>query len=338
MKKLFVAALLCSPFAQASNGSIEAPIAKALVAKTIEQVEAKALLPASQADYDAARQRLQAFVAGSAASFDRKQLYRVVNAMLATIDSDGHTMLWSREVTQRAERSVPSLDVIPSQVRVVDTAHGAALVVNPPAISTSEPKAMQNYVAAMLQGIANAEGLARSCALVVDLSGQTGGNAWPPMLVLEPLFSAHNTARFADRDNQRTQIAAPAIFRNFKKRVGNVPANALARFREQPYGVVYAQDTASAGEMIAIALQGEPGRSRSFGTQTYGMTTANVPVEMPDNALLLLTTERYALGDQPVLRGKLAPDVATAPQQAVQQAAEWASAQSPACKAKVAAR
>lgn len=339
MKKLFAATLLTASFAYAGNGTstIDAPIAKELAAQTIQKIEAQALLPASQSDYDAARRRVQAFLAGDAASFDRKQLYRVINDMLDTIDSDGHTMLWSREVTQRAERSVPSLEVIPSQVRVIDTPHGSALVVTPPAISTSDTKAIQDYVTAMQGGIAGTKGLERSCALVVDLSGQTGGNAWPPMLVLEPLFSADNTARFVDRNNRREQLAHPAIFRNLKRRLGTVPKNALERFRGHPYAVVYANATASAGEMIAIALQGEPGRSRSFGAQTYGMTTANVPLEMPDNATLLLTTSRYALGEQPVIRGKLAPDVALPAPEAVQRAAEWAVAQSPACRASVAA-
>ena len=338
MQKLLAALLLSTSLAHAGNATIDAALAKELAAKTIEQVEARALLPARQADYDAAKQRVQGFLAGDAPAFDRKQLYRVINDMLDTIDSDGHTMLWSREVTQHAERSVPPLDVIPSQVRVIDTQHGTALVINPPAISTSDAKAMREYIAAMQRGIAEAEGLERSCALVVDLSGQTGGNAWPPLLVLEPLFTAQNSARFVDRHNNRQQVANPASIRNFKKRVGKVPPNALERFRGLPYGVVYANVTASAGEMLAIALQGEPGRSRSFGAPTYGMTTGNLPVAMPDNALLLLTTERYAFGDQPVIRGKLAPDVAAPAQDDVRQAAEWSAAQSPACKARVAAR
>lgn len=321
MKSLALALLLSAPLAHSAPLSIEATVAKELVAKTIEQVEAHALAPTSQAEYDAAKQRVLAFVAGDAQAFDRQQLYQVLNRMLWTIDSDGHTMLWPQEVKQHSERSAPSLDTIPSQVRVIDTPHGAALVLTPPAIVTSNGKAMQDYAAVMLRGIAGAEGLASSCALVVDLSGQTGGNAWPPMAVLEPLFSSQNTARFVTRDNARIPIVSGHM-EGIKTRIGQLPSNALERFRGQKYAVVYGPRTASAGEMIAIALQGEPGRSRSFGAQTYGMTTANLPVAMPDNATLLLTSARYALGEQPVLRGKLAPDVPASQQQAVQQAAE----------------
>lgn len=331
MKKIAAALLLATSLAQAASGTIESPVAKALVEKTIEQVEAHALLPASQAEYDAAKQRVLAFIAGDAKEFDRQVLYKTINQMLRTIDSDGHTMLWPQEVSQRSERSAPSLDTIPSQVRVVDTPQGAALVINPPAITTSEPKAMRDYIETLQRSIAGVEGLQRSCALVVDLSGQTGGNAWPPMVVLEPLFSEQNTSRFVKRDNERFPVANLAMIKGIKSRMEQLPPNALERFRGQKYAVVYAPRTASAGEMIAVALQGEPGRSRSFGAQTYGMTTGNMPVAMPDNAKLLLTSTRYAFGDQPAIRGKLSPDVPAPAQMAVQQAAEWATAQSPAC-------
>lgn len=331
MKKIIAALLLVPPLAHAAAETIEASVAKALAGKTIEQVEAHALLPKSQAEYDAAKQRVLDFLAGDANELDRNELYKTINQMLRTIDSDGHTMLWPQEVAQRSERSAPSLDTIPSQVRVLDTPHGAALVVNPPAIKTSETKAMQAYVEALERSIAGTEGLQRSCALVIDLSGQTGGNAWPPMVVLEPLFTDQNSSRFVKRDNERFPVASLTAIKGVKARMEQLPPHALERFRGQKYAVVYGPRTASAGEMIAVALQGEPGRSRSFGAQTYGMTTGNMTVAMPDNAKLLLTTTRYAFGDQPVLRGKLSPDVPAPAQLAVQQAAEWAAAQSPAC-------
>ena len=331
MKKLSIALLLGVSLAQAGTGNIDAAVARSLVEKTITQVETQALPPASQAEYDTAKQRVLAFIAGDAKEFDRQELYKTINKMLRTIDSDGHTMLWSQEVSQKYERSAPAPDAQPAQVRTVDTHNGKALVITPPASRTSETKAIQLYVESMLRQVAGAEGLERSCALVVDLSAQTGGNAWPPMVLLEPLFTPDNTARFVKRDNERFPVASLATIKGIKARLDQLPPNALERFRGQKYAVVYSPRTASAGEMIAVALQGEPGRSRSFGAQTYGMTTGNVPVAMPDNAKLLLTTTRYAIGDQPPMRGKLAPDVPMPPAMALQQAAEWATAQSPTC-------
>jgi C-terminal processing protease CtpA/Prc len=258
--------------------------------------------------------------------------------MLQTIDSGGHTMLWTHEVTERSARSAPSLDTMPSQVRVIDTEHGAALLLNMPAIRVTTPATIHAYIETMLRSIAATDGLERSCALVVDLTGQTGGAAWPQMVVLEPLFSPANASRFVDRNNVRWPLTNRKYFESEKERIGQLPPNPLERFRGQKFGVVYASVTASAGEMIGVALQGETGRSRSFGEPTYGLTTGNVGVTMPDNSRLLVTTTRYALGDAPPIRGKLLPDVPASAATAVQQAADWATGQSAACKAQASDR
>lgn len=339
LRRLIAAAsLLLIAAAHAGPGKVDATVARELVAKTIEQIETQALPPVSKREYDAAKQRLLASIAGNEKEFDRQQLYRNINQLLQTIDAGGHTMLWTQEVSERAARSAPSIDVMPRQVRVVDTAHGAALVLNMPAIRVTTPASIQAYIETMLRSIGGTNGLERSCALVVDLTGQTGGAAWPQMIVLEPLFSPGNTSRFINRNNVRYPLTNPKYFESMKERIGQLPPNALERFRGQKFGVVYAAVTASAGEMIAVALLGETGRSRSFGEPTYGLTTGNVSVTMPDNSRLLVTTTRYALGDLPAIRGKLLPDVPAPAAMAVQQAAEWATEQSPSCKAQASDR
>jgi len=327
------ASLLYCATAFADSGKVDAAVARALVAKTIEQIESQGLPPVSKQEYDAAKRRLRASVAGNEKEFDRQQLYRNINQMLQTIDSGGHTMLWTHEVSERSARSAPSLDTMPRQMRVIDTAQGAALVVNLPAIRVTTPESIEAYIKTALHSIAATNGLERSCALVVDLSGQTGGAAWPQMVVLQPLFTPDNTARFVNRDNVRYALANMRYIESMKARIDQLPPNALERFRGQKFGVVYAPVTASAGEMIAVALLGESGRSRSFGAPTYGLTTGNVGVTMPDNSRLMVTTVRYALGDSPAIRGKLLPDVPAPATTAVQQAAEWVTEQSPACKA-----
>ena len=49
-----------------------------------------------------------------------------------------------------------------------------------------------------------------TCALVIDLSEQTGGNAWPHLVVMHPLFSDANNAKWVDRDGKRTTLVNPA--------------------------------------------------------------------------------------------------------------------------------
>jgi len=171
LRRLVAAAvLLLAAAANAGSGKIDADVARALVAKTIEQIEAQGLPPVSKREYDAAKQRLQASVAGNEKEFDRQQVYKNINQMLQTIDAGGHTMLWTQEVSERAARSAPSIDIMPRQVRVVDTAQGAALVLNMPAIRITTPATIQAYIETMLRSIGDTNGLERSCA-TDDCSG-----------------------------------------------------------------------------------------------------------------------------------------------------------------------
>ena len=224
---LVAACLLLGAAAYADSGKIDASVARALVAKIIQQIESQALPPVSKQDYDAAKRRLQASVAGGEKELDRQQLYKDINRMLQTIDSGGHTMLWTHEVTERRIRNAPSADSMPGQVRIVETAQGAALVLNMPPVRVTTPAAIQAYIETILRNIAATSGLERSCALVIDLTGQTGGAAWPQMVVLEPLFSPGNTSRFINRDNVRYPLANPKYFESVKGRIGPLPPNAL---------------------------------------------------------------------------------------------------------------
>lgn len=96
-------------------------------------------------------------------------------------------------------------------------------------------------------------------------------------------------------------------------------------------------DTASAGEMVAVALLGEGERVRSFGWPSYGMTTANRTIKLPDNVLLVLTVSRYGIADEPVIKGKIEPQVAAhegdTMETVLMKAATWAAAHSSLCKA-----
>ena len=148
--------------------------------------------------------------------------------------------------------------------------------------------------------------------------------AWPAIAALAPLITSANAARFVDRDGVRSPLVAPGDVE--RAAGGPLPSSDLARFAGHAFAVVLAPQTASAGEMVALALRGEPG-ARTFGQKTYGATTANVLVPLPDGATVLLTTSRYALGDAPPLRGPVVPDFPAAsrdsPDATLRQAVSW---------------
>jgi C-terminal processing protease CtpA/Prc len=113
--------------------------------------------------------------------------------------------------------------------------------------------------------------------------------------------------------------------------------NPLARFGSGPLAVVVGKRTASAGEMLLVALLGEE-RVQTFGSTSFGKSTANRSYPLADGSTLVLTTSRYALGDGPVYQGGI-PAMHPAAQDAlvedaVKTAADWAAANSPQCAAK----
>lgn len=132
------------------------------------------------------------------------------------------------------------------------------------------------------------------------------------MDLLTPIFSESNSARFVDRNNQRMPIFSLPYLEERQARLGGEMRNPLQRFAGHPLAIVINEQTASAGEMLAIMLLGEGERARSFGWPTYGLTTANRQIPLPDNAMLVLSSARYGVADAPAIRGKIQPQVAAA--------------------------
>ena len=322
-----LAAHAATPEWQPETGDIDAATALALAQSLTEKVESRALRPRDQAEYDAAKSKLLELVTAPSTSLERARVYAAANAMLATLDTDGHTQLWSKQLASSWESSTtPETARDTTATRIIATPGGPVLVVRPPQATFLNPELIRQYAQALIDGVDQAVGDASPCALVVDLGDQKGGNAWPGLAALSPLFTAANTARFVDRDGRRTPVVANATA--YTASLGKLPHNELIRFAGQPFAVVMTPQTASAGEMLAIALRGEPG-VRWFGQPSWGATTGNTVETLPDGATVLLTVARYGFGTEPALRGKLMPDVPAAvgevPEATLARAAAWAA-------------
>ncbi|WP_160409443.1 S41 family peptidase [Massilia cellulosiltytica] len=140
--------------------------------------------------------------------------------------------------------------------------------------------------------------------------------------------------RWVDRDGKAIPVVDRTGLAGMAARDVGERANPFSSFAAGPLAVLVGAKTASAGEMLLVALMGEE-RVRTFGQASYGMSTANKVYWLPDGAMLLLTEMRYALADGPVFRGGIAP-MQPAPkgepvEASLRTAAEWAAANSPRC-------
>lgn len=322
--------------APAESGRMARADAESMATTLIGELETEALLPADPARYAQAKAALLAVVApGPGDDLDRASVYAAARAMLDTVDSDGHAQLWSQQYAKAWEQKTSGVDAKRADTaRVVRAGGRDVLVVRPPQATFMSNATAHDYALALTDSVEQALHGAPACALVVDLSDQKGGNSWPPIALLGALVTPANSARFVDRAGVRTMVVSASSYDWQRQQVAPVPANPLVRFAGTPVGVVLAHDTASAGEMLAVMLAGEPA-ARSFGHPTWGMTTANRVLPLADGAQVLLTVARYAYGDKPAIRGGLVPDQPAAgdetPEQTVQRAADWAAATAPAC-------
>lgn len=75
-----------------------------------------------------------------------------------------------------------------------------------------------------------------------------------------------------------------------------------------PVAVLTDERTASSGEAVAVAFRGMPA-ARSYKAATHGFSTGNEVVRLPDGALLVITTCRFADRAGQLYGGPLIPDV-----------------------------
>lgn len=323
--------------APAQADPIPVATARAVVKQTIELVEAEGLYPRKQEQYAAAKASLLAILGSAEEDIDRAWLFLYVTGLLQTLDADGHSFILS-PARQPVRPPTTPAPTPASSFAVLTTPHGKVLHWTPPqsVMSSTDGLIPARYLARFSADHTATPDAGAACALVVDLSAQLGGNAWPPFVAMHPLFSQGNRAAWVKRDGERIAFVEPAKLQKMAAGSGGAGENPLQRFAGEPFAVVVDRKTSSAGEMLLVALMAEGARARTFGYTSHGLTTANNTHQLADGSMLALTTMRYAIGDAPVIRGGIAPQVPAAAGMTaadiVRQAADWAARSSPLCR------
>jgi len=325
------------PAANPPPDAMPLPLAREVVNKTIELVESKGVYPRSRAEYDQARAALLAVVGTDAAQADRTAVHGGIRTLLATLDADGHSFLSTPvQIQQRQSANMVRNAARPPVFRLVPTSRGTVLRWTPPPNVGIGAQVIDVNVKRFYDEADAHPDIKGACALVVDLSEQTGGNAWPPLVAMYPLFGNANKANWVDRDGKRAPVVDRAGLERTAHAYGGARTNPLAPYADGPLAVVVGSHTSSAGEMLLVALLGEQ-RVQTFGQTSHGLSTGNATYALADGSTLVLTELRYALGDSQVYRGGIPAmhpsEKGESPEAAVRMAAEWAAAKSPACAA-----
>ena len=159
---------------------------------------------------------------------------------------------------------------------------------------------------------------------IVDVRGNGGGNMWPMIAGVGPILGEGRAGYFID------PVGAAIVW---EYRDGaSWEGGDLAQRVDTPYrlrrqspkvAVLFDRATASSGEAVVIAFRGRPD-TRSFGTATCGLSTANELYTMSDGASLFLTVAAMADRTKFLYGGPIAPDEEVpVPGDAEQRAVAW---------------
>jgi len=143
---------------------------------------------------------------------------------------------------------------------------------------------------------------------VVDLRQNTGGNMWPMLAGVGPILGNGLAGKFVDPDSNITNW----YYEDGKSILGNSTIvqveNYYKLLNPNPYVAVLTDDrTASSGEAMVIAFRGRE-QTKSFGGETFGVSTANRGFPLSDGAMLILTVSTMADRDGNLYGYKITPD------------------------------
>ncbi|RPE31876.1 S41 family peptidase [Kitasatospora cineracea] len=250
--------------------------------------------------------------------------YTAISRILEAL-GDRHSFFWTPE--QAAARTGDAQADPPRSRRLAGGAGYLAL----PAVGGPDRTA-QDYVRRGREAVARTDGDGTGCGWIVDLRQNSGGNMWPMMAVVAPILGDGPVGAFVDADGVRTPWAVSQAAPLLGDR--KLPWGPGTPVAAGPVAVLTDGRTASAAEAVLVAFRGRPD-TRTFGTPTYGVPTANETYRLSDGALLGLTGARDAdrtgrLYDSPIPPDRTVPtspvDIDTPDDRTLHAAEEWITA------------
>ncbi|NYZ63491.1 S41 family peptidase [Luteimonas deserti] len=162
------------------------------------------------------------------------------------------------------------------------------------------------------------------CGIVLDFSGNTGGNMWPMLIGLSPLLNEGVLGYFKDARGTATVIdKRPAgISIGGSAHALNTATAQQPRHPAPLVAIAVGPRSSSSGEIVPIMFHGQT-NVRLFGQPTSGHSTANSTFALPNGGAVNITTAVTLDRHGRVFDAHIEPDVST--ERPVEEAARWVS-------------
>lgn len=202
---------------------------------------------------------------------------------------------------------------MPRRSRTIAVAHDTVEGVGHLAIhawsgrSEALPTAAREVRDALNQALADAR-----CGLVIDVAHNDGGNMWPMMGGIAPLYDEGVLETFQGRSGDRQVVNVHDGQLRMDDSV--FPRVALPAPVRKPahVAILLGPGTMSSGEILALGFKGQR-NVRFFGQPTRGLTTSNQSIRLANGGMVALTTARILDRQGKVHQGPVLPDDTTQP-------------------------
>ena len=209
----------------------------------------------------------------------------IVNALRRL--GDGHSHIQSYAAMSHMESEDSGADVHDMTTKLT-TDHIA--IVEVPGIVTGNDKVRTRFVDHGHQALSELDSMV-VCGWVVDLRHDHGGDMWPMLAALGPLLGNQVVGAFVWPDGKRMEWwyrdGGAGEFKKPAASSSSTPPTIVAG--NAPLAVLIDANTASSGEMTAVAFKGRS-QTRFFGNRTAGLATPLAHFMLPDGAALFLAT------------------------------------------------
>ena len=158
---------------------------------------------------------------------------------------------------------------------------------------------------------------------IVDLRGNTGGNMWPMLAGIGPILGEGIAGYFIDPDDRQSYWGysfGGSFINSFRQ---TTLTNFYELMNADPkVAVLLDQAVASSGEAVAIAFI-DRANTRSFGTSTCGLSTANSSFNLSNSATLYLTVSYMADRNKKLYGIPIEPAEEVNSEDVVEKAIDW---------------